>query len=169
MKNKIVISDPVPDPIASGSIFTKYFRFAWLKGLFEKSKAFSILEIDQCLKNANKRYLNAQSFSILEIEPGKLNLFQEFIIHYTWSRQTMILQEQLKRKSPTYESSLVVEFQWFDTLAPEQRKFLAKYGLNDVITELEAFLKKWEYQPLKRKSHKVTNLMLSFRKKNTDR
>ena len=103
-----------------------------------------------------------KSFNITEIAQEDLNIFHEFVLHYQWSKQTMILQERIFKKSSTYEASLVVEFQWFSLLSPGQKHFLSEYGFHDVIKELETFIEKWEYKPLKRKSHKVVNFLPRF-------
>lgn len=101
-------------------------------------------------------------FNITQIAREDLNLFLEFVVRYKWSKQTMVLQERIFKKSSTYEASLVVEYQWFSLLSPDQKRFLSKYGYYDVVKELEAFIAKWEYQKLKRRSHKVVNFLPRF-------
>lgn len=74
----------------------------------------------------------------------------------------MMMQESIFKKSSTYEASLVVEYQWFSMLSPAQKYFLSEYGLNADTKELESFIEKWEYKPIKRKSHKVVNFLPRF-------
>lgn len=137
-----MILEVVPEPAQSGNRYYKeiLFSICRIKSLFRKSKPFNITEID-------REYLN---------------LFHEFVLHYQWTRQTMMLQDQILKKSNTHEAALVVEYQWFSLLSPDQKHFLSEYGLHDVIKELEAYIKKWEYQKLKRRSHKVVNFLPSF-------
>ena len=132
----------VPEPVQPSTRHFKeiLFSISRIKSLFRKPKPFNITEIAR----------------------EDLNLFLEFVVRYKWSKQTMILQERIFKKSSTYEASLVVEYQWFSLLSPDQKRFLSEYGLNAVTKELESFIEKWEYKPLKRKSHKVVNFLPRF-------